>query len=406
MARSSSRVRTLGMGAVCLFIGLMTIAFESRAQTCVASNVSHTTSDYRREYRVSTTNLDGLQGFSTTAARRVIVASADRWNEQSNARPFRYGGTVPETDVDCGEDYSLVVVDTTTNSSSRGLTEGRCSNSQFLITLFARDSSGNLYDWQYDETVGSSERDLMQTIVHEFGHTLRQGHPNSTDYGVMMPTSAGETRQRDLYRVDMKCSTNWSGHRRTHAYERFMHTNGTWNSELDIFGSGNDIARISVGITHSGSNYEWAAAAKKPTCPFYAYGLDDNNTVCVNAGSTSEDDYIGPLTLGGDYNASPWEDRIFHVSYDEYPTNGDEESDHRLRYMRSSDAFDSYTRDFMNECSSMSGWLTCSSFDEIRTGIGTAYAWDDYSDQQVLAWVHQNRDNSSYSRRVYLSVGK
>lgn len=411
MFHSDSRFRIPCSLVACVVFALgfspTLLVGTASAQTCVASNTVHDTSDYRRKYRISTTDLDGLQNVTAEEARRTIIASADRWNDQGNGRPFVYDGTTSATDVNCSNDYSLVVIDTTTVGSSKGLASGRCTgNSQFLITIYALNSAGNLRNWETDgATIGATEDDLMQTATHEFGHTLRQGHPDTGTYGVMTPTTTGENRQRDLYQVDYKCATNWSGHRRTGAYERFHHTNGTFNSEINIFGSWG-IARISMGITMHNGTVDWAAGAKRDTCPFFTHWLNQADSVCLNAGSDTANDYIGPITLAGDYNATPWEDRLFHVSFDEYPTNGASGSDHRLRYMRSTDGFDNWIRDSMVECSAMSGWMTCNGTTDVRTGLASGYAWDDYNDEPVIAWAHQNRDNNTTSRRINVAVGK
>ena len=390
------------------------------AQTCTSSNVDHLVTDARREFRVSSVNDGSLSGVTDVEFQRGAAMAAATWNEQSNSRPFFYNGLTSRTDLpsskaDCdsaGINYSLVKVDATSNASAKGSASGRCTDgngnaTQFLIKVNKKTSSGSDRVWEANgSTIGSNEYDLLQTLTHEFGHTLHLGHP-SGEYGTMRGTSIGTNKQRDLYLWDLTCVKDLSQAppERATKIKRLYHSGGTFGSESTPFG-GWIQSKGSPGITWVTGSTEFSAAAKQTSSTstiWWTRGHNQSNTFNFPTSESSRD-LIGMFTETT-FREDTNQDRVFWVRPEEYPTPLDDDSSHRIRYRRSSNGFSSSNSGNLKECNSMTGFLSCSSHSYIQSGKPPAISWDYEVDRTVFAWVNQNRDDNSDSREIRIAIG-
>ncbi len=393
---------------------------ELLAQTCVSSNVDHFVSDSRREFRVSSVNDGALNGVSEAEFQHAAIMSAATWNEQANSRPFFYNGLTSRTDLptdkaSCdlqGINYSLVIVDTTTNTSSKGAASGRCTNgsgeaTQFLIRAYQKDQDGNDRLWDSNgTTIGPNEFDLLQTLTHEFGHTLHLGHP-SGEYGTMRPTSIGSNKQRDLYLWDLACAKDLpeAPPERSTKVKRLFQSGGTFGAETTPFGNWIQ-SKGTPGVTWRGNTTEFSAAAKQTSATSTPWWTHRHNQADTTNFPVSEQnrDLIGSFTEAT-FREDRRQDRVFWITPEEFPTALDQASSHRIRYLRSSDKFNTVTSGTLKECSSMTGFMTCSSHDYIHSGKAPAVSWDYEVNRSIFAWVYQNRANDFSSREIRISVG-
>ena len=396
------------------------IAGQSGAQTCVSSNTDHYVDDARRQFRVSSVADGGLDGVTALEFQRAAAMAAATWNEQTNSRPFYYNGLTSRTDLpndkeacdNAGIGYSLVRVNATSHESAKGRASGRCYNddgeaTQFLISIYAEDASGNDRRWEANgSTIGSNEFDLLQTLTHEFGHTLHLGHP-SGQYGTMRATTIGTNRQRDLYYWDMACVQDLAEappERSTKIRRRFI-ANGTLSGEQVPFSNWIQ-SKGSPGITWMTGSARFSAAAKQTSVtstPWWTREHDQANTTNFPV-SESHRDLIGMFTEAT-FREDRTQDRVFWVGLPDHPDNLDADSSHRMRYRRSSNGFQSTNFGTLKECDSMTGFLQCQSHSYIRSGKPPAISWDYEVSRTVLAWVNQNRDDNARSREIRIAVG-
>jgi hypothetical protein len=387
------------------------------AGDCVSSNVDHTNTNGLKEYKVNQGNLVGFGGISQSARRSTAIAGADIWNDSANGGTFRYKGTsaatdIPEDDADCvtaSVDYSLVVFLNSSDPSgggARAATFGRCEDgsgdaTQFLIEVYALDGSGTPWGWSTGE-IAAGEYDLMQTLVHEFGHTQLLGHPGSSEAAVMQPTSnsIGRTRQRDLYQWDLKCSAELSGTRELGGYRRNHQTDGSFIDPEVLYTGSLTATNGTLNISTASGIWRYSSVINENTGDsfFWTDGMYDTGNVIGNI-----DREVGV------FRATTWREdstieRTIYTDWED-STAYDWSGTHRLRYVRSSDGFVAETVGALSHCSSMSAWMTCSGTTAMSSGKRVSVAWDDQHSRSVIAWVNQNRQDDSDDRDIKVSVG-
>lgn len=408
--------------AVAMAASSAVVASPVRAQTCVASNANHYTADDRREFRVSSVFDGALSGVTDVEFQRAAAQAAATWNEQTATRPFFYNGLSSRTDLpdtkqecdDLGIDYSLVRVDIVTDTGSKGVAQGRCYDGsgrarQFLISIYQDQADGSLRSWESNgSTIGSTEFDLLQTMTHEFGHTLRLGHP-SGEYGTMRPTTIGTNRQRDLYLWDMSCLRTLSGapDERQTRVKRIPVSGGALGSESTPFSAlGKYQSKGSPGITWVTGSTEFSAAAQSSNntiTPWWTRGLNNSNT--NNFPSTVAERDLVSMFTEATFREDTSQDRVIYITPDEYPTSLASGSEHRVAYRRSSNGFSSSNWGTLRACSGLSGFLRCSGTQYIYSGKPPAVSWDYEVDRTIFAWVNQNRSDNTDTREIRISVG-
>jgi hypothetical protein len=439
----NQRSRNFGVGRFLLGLGAVVWVPAASAQTaeCIPMvsddpdgdgiTFEHITSAGRRDLRVSTTNLDALGLSSTTVIRAVGLAGAI-WSEQAGGRPIRYQTNTTLTDLptslaDCEEDgttYSIVVVDPGqdpgggTNTAKIGM---RCIDMfsptvglawAFKLTIYARDLNNNLNSWVSGaSTIAAGQQDLVGTLVHELGHSYSIMHHSEVDAGQtetqfsVMGYNVASTRRRDLYWRDIMCVTNQA--RSSTLYRRAI-DNGVVGNE-SLFDQGftdRGWAKASAGVRFTSMNgvSDWAHAAEASGCTRWAPGAPFSNARCL---PSSND--IHTFTEAVWRERTPTNSRVIWSDFNEYvgttQSNGARLSVHRVRQRRSSDGFANGTTSFLDECSSMTGFMTCTNTTPVVSPFQAATAWHDGLSRTVTAWANHSRNNDTNSHAIRISVG-
>lgn len=378
------------------------------AGDCTTSNVNHGNTNGKKLYRINAASFDLLPTITRDEGSNAVVMGADVWNEQGTGGHFQHGFSTSDTDLpankaDCdalGINYSLVLVEDI--AGAKGSTSGRCVDTsgkatQFVISIRTRDGSSNPWNWSVG-TISSTQWDMVQTLAHEFGHTQRLGHPANGEAATMTPTSQGTNRVRDLYQWDLKCLSEISGRRALTGYRR-SHAGTTFGAEVAHAGAA-PIAHISTGVTKYTGSWQWSSAFARNDCMAWQPNFDNTKTQCT---SVPLQVGIGPRTAV--FREDETMDRIFYSSYQEYPTAYAADGKHRVQYQRSSDGFVTRVSGSLSHCTTMSGFLTCSSTTPIYSGEPVSVAWDAGNSRAVFAWANQTRLNDSEERRVKVAVG-
>jgi hypothetical protein len=406
---SITRAKGAGIAMAGLAVAMLAEAHVARAQ-CVTSNVNHGNTNGGKLYRVNAVSLDLLTTIGNReAAASAVHMSAATWNNHANGGYFRIGfstsdTSLPSTKAACdaaGINYSLVVAKD--ENGAKAETSGACVDAgvatQFVIVIRTKDDAGNPWNFATNvSTIGATQWDLVQTLTHEFGHTQRLGHP-ATESASMTPTTMGTNRSRDLYQWDLECSASVSGHRALTGYWQ-THT-GPFSAEMAFTsGTGWNVANLSAGVTSSGASWLWAGSVNQATCTNWLSSFNPATAHCTSISTT-----VGMSPTEAVWREDLTNDRIFYAEHTDFPTAYVATSSHRVAYRRSTDKFVSQISGNLNDCTSMSGFLTCSGSAPLQTGKHVAVGWDNFNNRTVFAWVNQNRSNNAQEREVRVSIG-
>jgi hypothetical protein len=410
-ATALQRLVRLAFALTCLG-GLVLFAPAEAAAACTTSNVNHGNTNGGKTYRVNAVSLDLLTTIgSREAVSSAIHMSAATWNNHANAGYFRIGlstsdTSLPSTKAACdaaGINYSLVVVKN--QNGSKAVTSGACESggvaTQFVITINTKDSSGNLWDFRTHASVmGANQWDLVQTMTHEFGHTMRLGHP-STEDATMTPTTMGTNRSRDLYQWDLECAASISGHRSLTGY-RYTHSASFSSESAFTSGTGWPVANVSVGVTSSATPgvWGWATSVKQSACTNWLSAFSPATAKCTSISTT-----VGMSPTEAVWREDTTNDRIFYADYLDLPTAYDASSTHRVAYRRSTNQFTSQVSGSLSSCTAMSGFFVCNGTTPVQSGKHVSVAWDNLHNRTVFAWVNQNRANNAQEREIRLAIG-
>lgn len=350
---------------------------------CTTSSINHGNTNGQKQYRVNSASFDLIPTVTRDGGANAVGMGADRWNEQANAGHFVLGPSTSLTDIPLykdlceqeGKNFSLVVVlDISNPNNAYAQAEGRCLNggkfTQFRIVIFTKNSSGTQWPWAAGD-IGTGQLDLASVMTHEFGHTMRLGHPGSGEASVMGPIGTGTTLHRDLYQWDLKCARQISGHRALTAYRRSQ-SSGTLGSEAQ-FTTTWPVAKVSAGRTKYTGSLRWAAALTLDAGIIWTMDLDQSNSNYIGADVRVG---IGPTESTWRENESI--DRVLYGSYEEYqgvnPVPWQWASKHILKTSRSNNGFYNYTPGTLSHCTEMTGWMTCSNYQPVYTGKAPAVA--------------------------------
>ncbi len=378
------------------------------AGDCTTSNVNHGNTNGQKLYRINSVSFDLLPAIGRDPGANAVVMGADVWNEEGTAGYFQLGPSTSDTDLpankaDCdaqGINYSLVLVEDI--AGAKGSTSGRCVDAtgratQFVISIRTQDSLGYPWNWSVG-TISAGEWDLVQTLAHEFGHTMRLGHPANGEAATMTPTSQSTNRVRDLYQWDLKCLSEISGRRQLTGYRR-LHSGTTFGAETATTGA-SPIVHLSSGVTKYTGGWQWSTAFARNDCTAWQPNFDNTKTQCT---SVPQQVGIGPRTAV--FREDETMDRIFYSNYTELPTPYAADGKHPVQYNRSSDGFVTRISGSLSHCSAMSGFFTCSGTTPVYSGKPVAVAWDVGNSRAIFAWANQTRLNDSQERRVKVAVG-
>ena len=244
----------------------------------------------------------------------------------------------------------------------------------------------------------------MAVVAHELGHTLGLNHPSSGTGAVMDTNGAIEsTRSRDLYQYDLKCTSELSGARALTTYRRQHNLDGSFGAETAV-ASTLPVAKASSGITKINGTWFWSTVVRGTGSPASCWAWLSNHDVST-AECTGADSQAGIGATAALWREDESVDRVFYASHDESPAF-EPDATHSAKQTRSLDKFVTQNVTNLLECSSMSGFMTCSSTATIRTGQALAVAWDHRNDRSVTAWTRQSRDDSSTDRRIFVATGQ
>lgn len=367
-------------------------------------------------------------GLSAEEARQAVILGSAVWNEQGNTGHFRYIGTtsltvLPTTLAGCNDpdgnpltndaiDYSIVVFKDDCHALS-GQTQPRCVDgagkaTQWLVEIhrkFASPGCGNRDIGNGAHSTAPTTRDLAGLAAHEFGHFQNLYHPTAGEYGVM-DASAPEALQRDLYEWDLSCGETLTTFRQATGYSQTCSSTGCAGESAMTASS--VITKASSGVTKDAGVWYWASGQHRRTSTAWVKNPAPAATP-VTLSSPGATNGVG-FVLG------PWRendaiDRVFYSFYDDDGTDGLQTSTHVARQIRSSSEFAGGTQnaDTLFVCESMTGWLTCTDVEPVRTGRPIATAWVDGSlDRTVTAWLHQDHSSNGEnpeSNEIRISVG-
>jgi hypothetical protein len=370
--------------------------------------------DGQQKYKISTYDIDAIDGISSDEFKDAVFASADTWAEQANSGFFKYDGTVAVSDLpidndDCGGiDYNLVrIID---DSGDKGLFLARCLDSnnyphRWTIVIKVRDLNDDDWNWSVGD-ISSDEWDLRQTLTHEFGHAIGLNHHyviggcgSDCVYGSMTPTSIGTSRSRDLYAMDMICLEELSGRRSLFGKKRTHYSNGTFSSESSFTSFWTTVSKVAPGLSeHSGSEY-YTAVINRSDCMRWQHNWSIFDWTCLD--DPDQRSGIGPRA--GWWKEDTSIDRIFYSEVDDSPTFGDKDSNHIVHQVRSDDGFDTQSDGILSRCA-VYIYGTCFGL-VVKSGNMVSMAWDDRRERTVFAWADQERGSETNNRKLMLSVG-
>jgi len=410
--------RALVLRAVAtIIIAVPTSAAFAQSQ-CLHHGGSYTIGLAR--YKVSRAFTTHIPSIGSTKARYASILAGDAWNEEANARRYRYVGltsrvTIPEFRdgpdgcTALGIDYSLIVaVDEPNPSNGLALTIPRCRYgsraAQFLVKVFKRDENGDPIQWSVGET-GPDDIDLPSVLAHELGHTQNIGHPEA---GVAATMAAGyvigTNRIRDLYRWDIVCASVFAGFRGLSAHQRLHLAGSELQPEVHFLGDWT-VSKGSAGLYIPALDY---------AATFLRTDTDSKQTQWTMA--FNQDDTIGLLdpmsdSVGIGPRESVWREdestnRVLYSTNTGFPLEAETES-HWLRMTESDDGFWTQAYGDVEVCQSMQPGFGCDlmTTGSVWTGKAVSTAWDNWNDRTVIAWVNQDRLSAPTSRSLQVSVG-
>jgi len=394
-----------------LFYFFPSISFS---QECETSSDTHNNTNTNKSYKIKLDSLfDDVSGFSTTELIQSVVLGADIWNWQGNTGSFRYTGTtsitIPlladmDTQAKCntlGINYSIVYL-TTEEDSNSAHNDAICGGNQFLIKLYLYDE--NLSIRNFGNGATSNVRDISGTVAHEFGHSLGLGHCNddvdeSNVYCIMRTSTTPNANWRALYEWEYQCTVDNSSFRDNYAYRR-EHTSSGFGSPTQISNT-NNIVKATSGITYDPTAKYTSIYHETSTYAWDEYG--GSNTDITNPST-----YNGSGLVNTIWRESTGTDRMIYSYWDDDGSDYTLDSVHIVRQIRSTNEFSSQTNENLSRCTSMTGWMTCSSTTDVDSYGPISFGFLDDIDRTVSVWM--NHDRTDYSNfddfnEIYISVG-
>jgi len=210
----------------------------------------------------------------------------------------------------------------------------------------------------------------------------------------------GTTRRRDPYQYDIDClndAVSGPGKRQLQGFARYQ-LSGVLLSEFG-FTNDDDISQLSVGMTKSGTSWQFSAALQKDECMAWTKYLSGDFTQCLDSAA------VGIFPTDAVYREAEDYDLVLFSDHLDYPTAHGVTSKHRVRFRRSNTEFSTYSSYLLARCVSMTGFMNCLQTSYVYTSEGLAVAWDDWNSRVVNVWVEQTRLDDGADHEVMVAVG-
>ncbi len=391
------------------------------------------------QYRINSMSFGLIPGISQDEGNQAVVLAAETFNEQADSIYFQRGPAtdrdfLPQTKWECdkvGIDYSLVNVYPGCGSIGEGGYAARsCYDpvtqiyTQFNVVI-VRDM------WSLEEGCidpfprgvgdirpGDGVSDLVAVLMHEFGHAAGLGHPynigtpaNRNVASVLNSMPFDNSTGRDLYEWDIKCLNYISGHRALNAYLKPHLWDGSFLPEFlfpNLDNLSGEISKATSGVSKKEPlGWDWSSGFKYGSGVYLSRFLTDTSPV-----------YTGRMIRGSDPVFAVWredeeKDRFIYVNFQDEPSPDPNATksenclaNHAVKYVWSSDLFESETYDgFLRHCDDMDGWMSCLEYKDVLSAKRVAFAWDNFSNQTVTAWVNQDRRFKRHDDEVMIAFG-
>jgi hypothetical protein len=356
------------------------------------------------EYRVNVGNFAQALNLTQNEAIAVVGHAAAAWNLHGSTGYFRYAGTTtrqgPDLCADPGN-WNLVTMHSNTvpcQAGAYGFAEAICDETRWWINICPGQS------WSFSGTPLSGEADLISVLAHEMGHVLNLAHPNAsvcsggTAEGAVICTdvAVNNTRLRDLYPYDTRCLFQ-AGDGRNVSVTAVPQLNGAFLTPY-LYAGAPAAYKGHPNVRWSGANTYWSRVLHRDgeipaRTDLSAYlGITGTSTVVTtNLGQRS---HVPSMTW--------WPERsselraFYHLPYGGASWTQAFAAVMAVYNLNLSSSPNLY---YLNHCLDPG----CSGFDVVRTGHRLAHAWDDFNNESVTVWAHQNRQTNSQEREIRIA---
>jgi hypothetical protein len=298
-------------------------------------------------------------------------------------------------------------------------TVGSCDESDGDPLDILPNVSSGINPWSINGS--NSDSSLIGTLVHEFGHTLGLGHPQSVNpdptYGYsVMQDNLDYIEERHLWPWDYDCvddSTNYlpSGKRNYLRYSyRGFNSSGSFVSDnnLSYLTRKGTISGGWVGL--NGSNFYDLYYSQLSSSKIYksSVGTDGSFSFSYSNDVTSylNDLYHAPTFMSPlEFSGTNHSHRSNYLSYvTSKPSSGSQYAlvePPKISYYRSDNHFSSGINSEYLECNN----INCTSTSILRSNIPLSSAWNNVENKTIFAKVNTQRFSPSTYQKIKIHIG-